>query len=295
MISRSPSKVSLPQANPGVTTVLEYLVQRFPAISRAIWQQRMLAGKVHWHDGSLINADTPYAAQQRVYYYREVAEEPVIPFVEKILYQDASILVAFKPHFLPVTSGGRFVEECLQSRLRNKTGNLQLQALHRLDSATAGLVMFSKDPKTSRHYHDLFARRQIHKTYQAVARANGNSAAVNQEWEVKNRIQKCATGFLMQVVEGTPNSHTRLRCLQRMGDSALFELHPITGKTHQLRVHMQGLGWPIVNDLYYPEAVAAPERSDFSRPLQLLAQRLEFIDPLNGNLRKIDCGVELIL
>ena len=102
----------------------------------------MADGKVHWHDGSLISAHSPFAAQQRVYYYREVDSEPVIPFAEKIIFQDELILVAYKPHFLPVTPGGGYVEECLQNRLRDKTGNHQLQAVHRIDKATAGLVLF---------------------------------------------------------------------------------------------------------------------------------------------------------
>ena len=294
-VASSPSKLSLPQKNPGVLTVLEYLVLKFPAIKTDVWRQRMAEGKVHWHDGSLIHAKTPFAAQQRVYYYREVETEPVIPFAEEIMFQDELILVAHKPHFLPVHPGGGHVDECLQSRLRRRTGNQQLQALHRIDRATAGLVIFSVDPASRGLYHSLFESHQVRKTYQAIANTNSQPPAINQLWEVKNRLEKAGKGFLMHSVEGESNSHSLIRCVRCSSDKALFELNPITGKTHQLRVHMQGLGWPILNDTYYPQLLARDQHADFSKPLQLLAQQLQFVDPITQQTRFFSSEAELCL
>jgi tRNA pseudouridine32 synthase/23S rRNA pseudouridine746 synthase len=293
-IASSPSKLSLPQSNPGVRTVLEFLILKFPAITGDVWQQRMADGKVHWHDGSLISADSPFAPQQRVYYYREVDREPVIPFAEKIIFQDELILVAYKPHFLPVTPGGRYIEECLQNRLRHKSGNQQLQAVHRIDKDTAGLVLFSVKPNSRQHYHRLFETHQVNKTYQAIASTHNNPPLNHQQWEIKNRLEKSEPRFLMHIVEGPANSHSRIRCLQRSADKALFELNPITGKTHQLRLHMQSLGWPILNDTYYPQL--QPSKSDdYSQPLQLLAQQLQFIDPMTQQERRFSSNTELSL
>lgn len=293
-IANAPSKLSLPQQNPGVATVLEFLILKFPGITREVWQQRMLDGKVHWHDGNLINAQTPFTAQQRVYYYREVASEPVIPFAEDIIFEDELILIAYKPHFLPVMPGGKYVEECLQNRLRNKTGNQQLQAVHRIDNGTAGLVLFSVNPNSRAHYHLLFAAHQVTKTYQAVASTVNNPVMHNQHWEIKNRLEKSEPRFLMHIVEGLANSHSHIRCLKRSADKALFELNPITGKTHQLRVHMQSLGWPLLNDNYYPE-LQPNKPDDYSKPLQLLAQKLQFIDPMTQQLRCFSSHTELSL
>ena len=293
-IANSPSKLSLPQCNPGVTTVLEFLVLRFPAITSEVWQQRMADGKVHWHDGSLISAHSPFAAQQRVYYYREVDSEPAIPFAEKIVFQDELILVAYKPHFLPVTPGGGYIEECLQNRLRKYTGNQQLQAVHRIDRATAGLVLFSLKPNSRQHYHRLFETHQVNKTYQAIASTINNPVMNNQQWEVRNRLEKAEPGFLMHIVEGLANSHSSIRCLQRSADKALFELNPITGKTHQLRLHMQSLGWPLLHDTYYPE-LQPNKPDDYSKPLQLLAQKLQFIDPITQQARCFSSNTELSL
>ena len=293
-IASSPSKFSLPQCNPGVRTVLEFLIIKFPAITAAVWQQRMADGKVHWHDGSLINAHSLFAAQQRVYYYREVDSEPVIPFTEKIIFQDELILVAYKPHFLPVTQGGGYIEECLQYRLRNKTGNQQLQAVHRIDRATAGLVLFSVNVDSRQHYHRLFETQQVNKTYQAVASTLNNPVMDNQQWEIKNRLEKSEPRFLMHIVKGLANSHSRILCLQRSAGKALFELNPVTGKTHQLRVHMQSIGLPLLHDTYYPE-LQPQKPDDYSKPLQLLAQELQFVDPVTQQTRSFVSNTELNL
>jgi tRNA pseudouridine32 synthase/23S rRNA pseudouridine746 synthase len=283
-ISEHPSKLSLPQTNPGVATVLEYLIIKFPYIDAQIWHERIADGKVHCHDGSLITAHSLFQPQQRIYYYREVESEPIIPFQETIIFQDQHIVVAYKPHFLAVIPGGIYVNECLQSRLRRSTGIETLQALHRLDRVTAGLVIFSVNPDTRHRYHHLFKTRQIHKTYQAIAKISDGENLIGQEWEVKNRIVQSEPRFRMRVTEGEANSHSVIRCLQQSTQQALFELSPVTGRTHQLRVHMQALGWPILNDKYYPQ-LQPLSADNFSAPLQLLAKKLQFIDPVTQQPR----------
>jgi len=273
---------------------LEYLIARFPDIEPRIWQQRIEAGKVHWHDGTLIWATTEFKPQQRVYYYRETEREPHIPFSEEILFQDEHILAAYKPHFLPVTPGGVYVNECLQHRLRDKTSLDDLQALHRLDRATAGLVLFSTNTDTRQHYHNLFATQQIHKTYQAIAKTTGTQNLVGQKWEIKNRLLPSSVRFRMEVVEGEANSESLISCKAQQGNLALFELKPVTGKTHQLRVHMQSLGYSILHDRYYP-LLQAESADDFDKPLQLLAKELRFVDPVTGEARIFECDRELSL
>ncbi len=294
-ISEYPSKLSLPQINPGIATVLEYLVIKFPTINAQIWRQRIADGKVHCYDGSLITTKSPFQPQQRIYYYREVESEPSIPFKETIIFQDQHILVAYKPHFLAVTSGGVYVNECLQNRLRRSTGIEALQALHRLDRVTAGLVLFSVNPDTRHHYHHLFETRQMHKTYQAIANISADEKLIGQEWEVKNRLVRAKQHFRMRVAEeGEANSHSVIRCLQQSDQKALFELNPITGKTHQLRLHMQALGWPILHDKYYPQ-LQPLSADDYSAPLQLLAKELQFIDPVSQQERCFSCDRNLSL
>lgn len=284
-IAKSPSKLSLPQSNPGVQTVLEYLILTFPRIDPAIWLQRMEQGKVHWHDGTLINKNSAFQPQQRVYYYREVSEEPNIPFEEQIIFQDDLLLVAYKPHFLALIPGGPFVNVCLQQRLREKTGNDQLQALHRLDRATAGLTLFSLNAHSRKHYHALFKNQKVEKTYHAVALTPKDENIIGKQWSVKNRITKGHYDFRMQIEAGEPNSHSEIRCIAQKGERALFELKPVTGKTHQLRLHMASIGVPILFDKYYPDLLSEQE-DNFEQPLQLLAKTLKFIDPITQRERE---------
>ncbi len=297
-ISKYPSKVNLPQENFGWATVFDFLTYKFSGIDKAIWQERIINGKVHWQDGTLIELSTPYKAQATVFYYREVPEETVIPFKHQILYQNEHILVAEKPHFLPVTPGGIYVNECLQHRLRKETGINELQALHRLDRETAGLVIFSKNPETRSHYHALFSDKTISKTYNAIARITDGIQIKGKEWDLENRMVKADPSFLMKIDSKAEkenfNAHSKIKCVKQTKNRALFELKPITGKTHQLRVHMQSIGYPILNDKFYPKL--QPKTEDkFEQPLQLLAKELKFIDPITKVLRVFKSNLKLTL
>jgi tRNA pseudouridine32 synthase/23S rRNA pseudouridine746 synthase len=266
----------------------------FSAIPASVWQQRINAGKVHWLEGEIITLHTPYKAQQCVCYYREVAKEPIIPLKESIVFEDEHLLCAYKPHFLPVMPGGIYVNECLQHRLREHSGIETLQALHRLDKDTAGLVLFAKKPNERDVYHALFSQHRIKKTYQAIAKVHTHENIVNQKWCVNNRIEKSQPAFLMRVVDGDINAQSTIECIKQQQGKALFELKPITGKTHQLRLHMQTIGYPILNDRLYP--VLQPQQAiDFAHPLQLLAQQLYFVDPITQTTRHFHADKDLML
>ncbi len=293
--SKYPSKVNLPQENLGWQTVLDFLVDHFKGIDKNTWLQRIQAGKVHWINGDLVESNTPYRAQAAVYYYREVIEEPKVPFEHKIIYQDKQILIVDKPHFLPVTPGGQYVNECLQHRLRKETGIDKLQALHRLDRETAGLVMFSVNPETRSNYHALFSGKTITKTYLAIAKTKSDISG--KRWEVRNKMIKAQPSFLMQIDkaadEASCNAHSIIRCIKQNEHLATFELQPITGKTHQLRVHMQSIGFPILNDKFYPKL--QPKTAEtFENPLQLLATTLQFVDPITKENREFKSSLVLI-
>lgn len=286
-IAAQPSEITLPALNQGWPTVLAFLIAHFPRIAPEIWQARIQAGKVHWYQGDCITGQTPFLPSRRLCYYREVTTEPQIPFAHSIIYQDQHILVADKPHFLPVTPGGDFVNECLLQRLKNDTGLTELVPVHRLDRDTAGLVLFSVNPQSRAAYYQLFSQGSIQKTYQALARVDELTAALPlpKQWQVKNRIEKAQPRFLNAIVAGEANAHSTIELLQVTEGVGLFRLTPHTGKTHQLRLHMQSLGCPILHDAYYP--ILQPKNtSDFSHPIQLLAAELSFIDPLTGIARQ---------
>lgn len=290
-LSNYPSKIVLPQIAPSSPLLVDFLCHRFEKIAKEIWQQRFLDGKVLDGNQQPLTIDALYVPQSTIYYFREVVAEKLIPFYEEILYQDDELLVVCKPHFLPVTPGGRFVKECLVYRLRAATGNDHVTPLHRLDRHTAGLVMFSMNPKTRGHYNALFSQGTIIKKYLAMGHYSKQSD--QRTWDVNNRIEQGQPWFLRHVVQGAPNSHSTIHLQQPQGVRARFVLQPHTGKTHQLRIHMSNLGFPIVNDRYYP--TLQPEQADdFELPLQLIAKKLQFKDPVTGKAHQFQSQRELL-
>lgn len=274
-----PSRLQLP---PGPwPTVLDGLCGRFPRIARQLWLDRFARGRVQDSDGSALDVSAPYRVGMEVRYFREVTDEPRIPFEAQIVFADADLVVADKPHFLPVMPAGRFVDETLLSRLQAQLGNPDLVPLHRIDRETAGLVLFSANEKTRRSYQDLFRKRLIEKTYEAVAPP---LPSLSMPHAHSSHLQAGEPFFRMCEADGAPNSHTRIDVIERTPHAWRYALQPVTGRKHQLRVHMAALGAPIINDSLYP-ALSARKQDDFSRPLQLLAKSLRFVDPVNGTLR----------
>jgi tRNA pseudouridine32 synthase / 23S rRNA pseudouridine746 synthase len=289
--STSPSQVRTPEDVTQWASVIDFLCDYFPRIDRLIWQDRIDRNLVHWKDGAPITKDTPCAASAHIMYYREVKSEPIIPFEHDIIYEDDEIIVADKPHFLPVTPGGQYVNECLLNRIRKASKNEDIVPIHRLDKDTAGLIIFSKNPATRGLYAQLFANRQIDKSYHAVANVLNlkKQAHSGNRWCVKNRIERGTPGFTWAQGPGEVNAHSEIQLVDIEQDLGLFRLIPHTGKTHQLRLHMMSIGMPILNDRFYPKVMpfehknhAATITNHFQNPLQLLAFSLQFIDPVSG-------------
>lgn len=289
-ISPTASVVTMPAAERPYPSILEFLSHRFPNIERTCWQERIKGAKVFDAAHTPITADTPYAPHKVLYYFREVRQEPMIPFTETILFQDEHLLVACKPHFLPVIPGGGYVNECLLNRLRVRTNNNDLVPLHRIDRETAGVVMFSANKSTRGLYSRLFATGAMNKSYQALAECR--QVPQQDQWSVENRIVKGEPWFRMTTVPGIPNATSHIHLRELHGSVGHFHLFPITGKTHQLRIHMSGLGFRILNDRYYPE-LQPQQPDDFEKPLRLLAKTVRFRDPLSGKDREFCSEREL--
>ncbi|MDB5983048.1 MAG: rluA 2 [Pseudomonas sp.] len=271
------------------TTVLECLCSHFAAISREQWLDRMARGRVLDAAGAPITAQAAYREGLRVHYFREVPNETPIPVLESILYADQHLVVADKPHFLPVTPAGEYVEQTLLRRLIRRLDNPDLVPLHRIDRHTAGLVLFSANKSSRSAYQSLFPTRQIDKRYEAIARA---LPEVEFPRVHKSRLVEGEPFFRMREGEGASNTETRIEVSERNGEFWRYALYPVTGKKHQLRVHMAALGAPICNDPFYPE-VLKDVVDDFSLPLKLLAHSLDFVDPVSGQPRHFETQIEL--
>ncbi|GKT19997.1 pseudouridine synthase [Acidovorax sp. SUPP2522] len=283
----SPSCVALPSTGEG--SLLDFLVERLPAVGREGWLQRMAAREVVDEFGVPATAERPFAPGIRLYYYRALEQETTIPFEEAVLYRDDHILVADKPHFLPVVPTGRYLQHTLLVRLKRRLNLPDLTPVHRIDRDTAGLVLFSVQRETRGAYQALFRDRRIAKTYEAVAPWRDDLAFPREH---ASRMEESPQFFRMQEVPGEPNTLTRIEVLQVAGAWARYRLSPVTGKRHQLRVHMAALGLPLRGDAFYP-VVNDPPEGDFSQPLQLLARSLVFDDPVTGAARRFDSAREL--
>ncbi len=285
----SASRVALPAGT--WTTVLDFLASQFPAIARDEWIARMFAGDVTDERGVAVNSDAPYRPHSTLFYYRSVASEPRIPFEETIVFQDDLLVVADKPHFLPVMPAGRYVQETLLVRLKRKLGIDTLAPMHRIDRDTAGLVLFSVQPHTRDRYQRLFRDRAVDKRYEAIAPWRAELAMPRNR---RSRLIESTAFMQMRETDGEPNAETAIEVLDVKGGMARYGLRPLTGQKHQLRVHMSALGSPIVNDRIYP--VLLPDdgvEQDWSRPLQLLAKSIAFVDPVTGAARRFESARQL--
>jgi tRNA pseudouridine32 synthase/23S rRNA pseudouridine746 synthase len=289
----SASRVYLP-ADQTHLNLLAFFITQFPHITEVEWVDRFQEGLILNQEGHAFSASDPYLPNTHLIYFRRLAREPQIPFEEQILYQDEHILVADKPHFLPVTPSGLYLHQTLLNRLKKKTGIQTLSPIHRIDRDTAGLVIFSVKPDERAQYQNLFRDRAVKKFYEAIAPF---SEELEQQLPItyQSRLEESEHFLQMQEVDGEPNSDTFIELIQIERPWAKYLLSPGSGKKHQLRCHLNALGIPIKDDQIYPNLTPYQEYDlDFSKSLQLLACGIEFQDPITGELRSFKSLQKLI-
>ena len=285
------TRLRLPDEGPW-ETALDYMMHRWGHIDPQGIEDRFDAGEIVGEAGVTLDRTTPLQDHTFIWYYRTLPPETRIPVELNILHQDDHLLVVDKPHFLPTTPGGTYIQESALVRLRNQLGLPDLIPMHRLDRMTAGILLLSTNPETRGRYQVLFEKRQVQKEYECVSAAVPvpGQPAVDFPVVVRNRMTKSRSFLLAEVIDGEPNAETRIERLRTFDAAggpdakpqrrALYRLEPHSGKTHQLRVHMASLGLGIVNDAFYPDLLdKAPD--DYSKPLQLLARGIRFIDPIS--------------
>ena len=289
--------------------LLEFLESRFPAVLD--WPARLTRAEVLDASGQPLSASAACVPGAVLWYWRSPPPEPRVPFEIELLHQDAQLVVVDKPHFLPVTPGGRHLHETVLVRLKQQLGIDTLVPVHRLDRETAGLLVFSVQPATRHAYHALLRDRQMHKVYEAIApwRADLGLPLTH----CSRLVRQAGAGFMQTLeVAGAANAETRIELIGRLPAPASptqpsdlqpeplahYRLTPVTGRRHQLRVHLNALGLPIVGDRIYPRLWPEPAPGmapDYRLPLQLLARALAFIDPVSGQPRHFTSRRRLLL
>jgi tRNA pseudouridine32 synthase/23S rRNA pseudouridine746 synthase len=281
-------RIKLPQGG-GWATVREHLVERLAAGAGVI--DRMIGeGLIIGEDGRPLSADAAYVPGMFVWFHRELPDEERVPFALDVVYRDEHIVVADKPHFLATTPRGSHVAQTALARLRRELDLPTLGAAHRLDRLTAGLVLFTVRPEERGAYQSLFRDKLVGKEYEAVA---AYDAELDLPCTVRSRIVKERGVLAAREVAGEPNAVSRVELRGHRDGVGRYRLTPSTGQTHQLRVHMNALGVPILGDPLYPVVTGPVPAGDFRRPLQLLARVLKFTDPVTGHAHRFVSEREL--
>ena len=265
---------------PHWVTMGDFLAARFPPVVPVA--EMLAAGEFVDHAGRPWTGEEPYRPNAFVWFHRQLVPEPVVPFPVDVLHADARVVVVDKPHFLATTPRGTHVTESVVVRLRGALGLPDLVPAHRLDRLTAGVLVLTAHREHRAAYAGVFQSRAVHKTYEALAPFD---PTLEFPRRVISRIQKRRGSLQAEMVDGTPNAETLIELVESRGRYARYRLTPTTGKTHQLRVHLAALGLPIVGDPLYPTVLDVAD-DDFTSPLQLIARRLSFTDPIDQTPRE---------
>ncbi|QLY31803.1 RluA family pseudouridine synthase [Nocardia huaxiensis] len=277
-----PARLRLPEEGDWAT-IRDHLVERLPRVPAARIDELLREGGIVDLDGP-IAPDAAYVPGGAVWFHRDLPNEVEVPFELGIVYRDESILIVDKPHFLSTIPRGQHILQTALVRLRRELDLPDLIPAHRLDRVTAGLVLFVVDPARRGAYQTMFHKRLVHKEYEAIARFDPE---LELPRVIHSRIIKEKQILQAFEVDGEPNAETHIELLEHRDGLGRYRLRPRTGRTHQLRLHMNGLGIPILGDDFYPELTDKPV-DDYTRPLQLLASALEFPDPITREPRRFE-------
>lgn len=291
------------------TPAFDLLTQTFDRSVEDLRQQ-LQDGTIVTDTGHPLTTDTPARPGMGIWSYRPLpASEPDVPLELPRLYEDDTILVVDKPHFLPTIPRGRYVTHTALVQLRRELQETEprITPAHRLDRHTAGVLLFTKDPLARRAFQMAFSNGTMAKTYYAIAplpqpeRRPGHSPCAEltdaaggpahpaallegATLDIRSRIVVSRNRLDCYEEPGSPNAHSRVTLLDQKGPYGFYRLAPLTGKTHQLRVHMNSLGIPLVGDPLYPVILEdGPDDPTPLHTLQLLAAHLHCQEPIEGH------------
>lgn len=299
----------LPEEFAGVETIADFLIARFYPEQPELIFSRYERGEMLDDDGAALAPNAPYEPGKGLWYYRELPHEEPLSDDLPVLFEDEHVLAIDKPHFLPTTPRGSYVAQTALTKLRVRENNPLLIPIHRLDRPTAGVLLFAKTREARAPFQTMFQKRGVEKSYLAVCPALPDLKP-GESLDVKGRIDKNRDELQVRFLAENqaheqnlePNSHSTVQCVKTWANAvlppenpankelrfpaenekiALYRLTPHTGKTHQLRAHMNHLGAPIWGDIQYPHILGI-NPDEPALPLQLLAQTLSFNHPITG-------------
>ncbi|TFD05687.1 pseudouridylate synthase [Cryobacterium sinapicolor] len=263
-------------------TMGEWLLERLAA---SVDVAGFLAGeRFRYQSGAPVVGSDPYGPHTFVWFHRDLVAEASVPGIVHVVHRDARLVVIDKPPFLSTIPRGRHVVQSVVVRLRAELGLPELSPLHRLDRVTSGLLVLATERRWRGEYQSMFQRGEVGKTYRALAPLRPD---LDFPITVRNHLTTRRGRWQAEVTDEPVNAESLIELETVLRHTGVYRLTPRTGKTHQLRMHMLGLGIPIIDDPVYP-VVQDVAIDDFTRPLQLLASDVSFTDPIDGELRRFE-------
>jgi 23S rRNA pseudouridine1911/1915/1917 synthase len=277
-------------------TLLGYYTQRYRHSSQEEWQQRIALGQILLN-GCQAKADTLLRPGQWLTYHRPPWEEPEVPLSFDVLYEDRDLLVLAKPVGLPVLPGGGFLEHTLLLQLQRHYPQENPVPIHRLGRGTSGLMLIARSPLARANLSQQMRDRQICKIYRALI---GNSD-LGDRFTITHPIGKIphpVLGYVYGAVPGGLSALSECGVLKRTPETTLLEVEILTGRPHQIRIHLAAVGYPLIGDPLYdiggiPRPIPTDETESFPVPgdcgYHLHACHLSFSHPSTGQAMSIDC------
>jgi 23S rRNA pseudouridine1911/1915/1917 synthase len=230
-------------------TVLDYYTQQYRHSSRDDWQSRITAGQVLL-DQQQTTPETVLRSGQWLAYHRPPWQEPDVPLTFEVRYEDEDLLVVVKPSGLPVLPGAGFLEHTLLGQLQRCYPRDTPTPIHRLGRGTSGLMVLARSPLAKSHLTQQMRDRQIHKVYHAWVGAGEipNQFTITQPI---GKIPHPVLGYVYGAAFNGLDAYSQVRVLKREDDRTLLEVTILTGRPHQIRIHLAFAGFPLLGDPLY--------------------------------------------
>lgn len=267
-------------------SILELLFSRFPFRSRPKWEQK-LANEQVLLNGEPASPTTLLRHNDRISHRNIAVVEPAVPDDIRIIFENEALLLIDKPAPMPVHPGGRYNKNTVISVLADM-GYPSLHVVHRLDAVTSGLLLFSKHREYVNPLMQMFLQGNVKKVYEAII----SGEPLEDEALIRTGIRRRkGIAFMCTDENDGKSAETRIHVLERGRGWARVTCEPVTGRTHQIRLHLQHWGFPIWDDpLYGPdvdldqvfgETELAPHPVMQNRPISLVNMHIGFNRPEN--------------
>ena len=264
-------------------TVLSYLSRRYPHSSHAQWQARLTLGEVTLAGRVATGLETLSSGQELIW-NRPPWHEPDVPLHFAVVHEDAALLGVVKPSGLPTLPAGGFLNHTLLHLVRQQVPGAS--PLHRLGRGTSGLVLFARTQQAASLLSHDWREHEVKKTYLALATGRANQ----REYDITAAIGPVPHPRLGTVYAASPDgkpSHSVATVLEQRANSVLFSVDLLSGRPHQIRIHLAYAGHPLLGDpLYAAGGVPRPESPGLPGDggYLLHASALEFRHPLSGQM-----------